>query len=155
MQYQSMEQIAGSADILAPPILSRRERLERWAELLEHQPARMRAIPGVEFGSRSKRNARRADGSPLAVAYADPVLRVAGLQGDRIGDAAAFFGLSHGQLHLLVCSCHHGGTVEPSAAAEYVRALARGAAAPTTAALVTGFAVSAGLATILACAALL
>jgi hypothetical protein len=84
------------------------------------------------------------------VAYADPLLSAAGLQGDRIGDAAAFFGLSHGQLHLLVCACHHGGTVEPSAAAEYVRALARVAATPARTALVTGFAVSMGLATILA-----
>src|SRR5688500_15401802 len=125
MQYQSMEQIAGSAEILAAPILSRRERLERWAELLEHQPKRMRAIPGVEFGPRPQRNARRADGSPLAVAYADPVLRAAGLQGDRIGDAAAFFGLSHGQLHLLVCSCHHGRTVERLTMAAHPRGLAR------------------------------
>jgi hypothetical protein len=153
MRYQDVEQIAGSTEILTAPILSRRERLERWAEVLKHQPGSMRAIPEVEFGSRSTRNARRSDGSPLSVAYADPVLRVAGLRGDRIGDAAEFFGLSHGQLHFLVCSCHHGGTVEPLATAAQVRALARRGQAPTAA--TTGLAVGVGLAAALALAALL
>ena len=34
MQYRSMEQIAREADILTMPSLSRRDRLERWAEAL-------------------------------------------------------------------------------------------------------------------------
>lgn len=152
MRYQNMEQIADSADIVAVPSLSRRARLERWAELLEHQPERMRAIADVEVGSRSERNARRADDSPLSVAYADPLLRAAGLQGDRIGDAAEFFGLSHRQLHLLVCSCHHGRTVEPQATARHVRALAQRTLAPTAA--VTG-AIGVGLAAVMGLAAIL
>ena len=123
MQYRSMAQIAGEAEVLKAPRLSRRGRLERWAEELAHQPERLRAIPEVEHGGRREREARRADGSPLTVAYEDPVLRAAGLCGDTIGDAAAFFGLSHAQLHHLVCYCHHGLTMDPQATAARVRAL--------------------------------
>jgi hypothetical protein len=57
------------------------------------------------------------------VAYDDPLLRAAGLRGDTIGDAAEFFGLSHAQLHHLVCYCHHGLTMDPQATAAQVRGL--------------------------------
>src|SRR3954447_1127738 len=132
MLYRSLDRIATEADVLAVPDLpaspgrSRRERLERWAELLEREPERrLRALHGIEYGTPDERLAYRADGSPLAVAYADPVLRAAGLAGDTVGDAAEFFGLSHGQLHDLLCFCHHGGTVAASTAASQVRTFAR------------------------------
>jgi hypothetical protein len=125
MQHRTLEQIATDADILAPPTLSRQARLKRWADLLERQAGHLRPIPEIEFGPRAERDARRADGSPLAVAYTDPMLRAAGLQGDRVGDAAEFFGLSHWQLHHLVCSCHHGRTVERLPMAAHLRGLAR------------------------------
>jgi len=132
MLYRSLDRIAAEADVLAAPDLparpgrSRRERLERWAELLEREPdRRLRALHGIEHGTPDERLAYRADGSPLAVAYADPVLRAAGLAGDTVGDAAGFFGLSHGQLHDLLCFCHHGGTVAASTAASQVRTFAR------------------------------
>ena len=114
MQYRSMEQIGSEADVFTIPSLSRRDRLERWAEALARHPARLSAIPEVEYGPRRERDARRADHSPLTVAYEDPLLRAAGLRGDTIGDAADFFGLSHAQLHHLVCYCHHGSTMSPS-----------------------------------------
>ena len=141
MRYRSVAQIAGEADVLPepPPLSSRQARLERWAEALARQPGRLRAIPEVEHGGRRKREARRADGSPLAVAYEDPGLRAAGLRGDTIGDAAAFFGLSHAQLHHLVCYCHHGLTMDPRATAAEVRALTRRAEACV--ASITGLAV--------------
>ena len=123
MQYRSMEQIASEADVFTIPSLSRRGRLERWAEALARQPAQLCAIPEVEYGPRRERDARRADHSPLTVAYEDPVLRAAGLRGDTIGDAAEFFGLSHAQLHHLVCYCHYGLTMDPQATAAQVRGL--------------------------------
>ena len=131
MQHQSVARIAGEADVLPAASLSPRKRLERWAEVLERQPARLRAIPDVEQGGRRERDARRVDQSPLTVAYEDPVLRAAGLGGDTIGDAAAFFGLSHAQLHHLVCYCHHGLTLDPRATAAEVRALTQRAEACT------------------------
>jgi hypothetical protein len=132
MLYRSLDRIAAEADVLTTPDLpnapelSRRERLERWAELLEQEPEqRLRALHGIEYGSTSERAAYRADGSPLSVAYGDPVLRAAGLAGDTVGDAAEFFGLSHEQLHFLLCFCHHGETLAAASLARQVRALAR------------------------------
>jgi hypothetical protein len=111
MKYQSLEQIALEADVHPGMGMSRRERLERWVELLEQRPhRRLSTIEGTEFGSRREREAKRADHSPLTVAFEDPVLRAAGLRGDRIGDAVGFFDLSHGEVHRLVCYCHHGRT---------------------------------------------
>ncbi len=142
MQYRSMEQIASDADVFMIPSLSRRARLERWAEALARQPAQLRAIPDVECGPRRDRDARRADHSPLTVAYEDPVLRAAGLRGDTIGEAAEFFELSHAQLHHLVCFCHHGLTMDPQATAAQVRSLTQRAdacvAAITSVAVVGG-----------------
>ena len=153
MQHRSVERIAGEADVLTIASLSRRGRLERWAEVLERQPARLRAIPDVEHGGRREREARRVDQSPLTVAYQDPMLRAAGLGGDTIGDAAAFFGLSHAQLHHLVCSCHHGLTMDPQATAAEVRALTQRAEA-CTASILSLAVIGASFAVLTAAAAL-
>ena len=153
MLYRSMEQIASEADVFTMPSLSRRDRLERWAEALARQPAQLRAIPEVEYGSRLERAARHADHSPLTVAYDDPLLRAAGLRGDTIGDAAEFFCLSHAQLHHLVCYCHHGLTMDPQATAAQVRGLTQRADA-CMAAIITLAAVGAPVATLMAAAAL-
>ena len=76
MKYPSLEQIALDADIHPGIGMSRHERLERWAELLERHPRRrLSTIEGTEFGSRSEREAKRSDDSPLTVAFDDPVLR--------------------------------------------------------------------------------
>ena len=60
MKYQSLEQIALEADVHPGMGMSRRERLERWVELLERQPdRRLSTIEGTEFGSRREREAKR------------------------------------------------------------------------------------------------
>jgi hypothetical protein len=126
MKYQSLEQIALEADVHPGVGMSRRERLERWAELLEQQPwRRLSTIEGTEFGGRSEREAKRADNSPLTVAFEDPVLRAAGLRSDRVGDAVEFFDLWQNQVHYLVCYCHHGQTVSPGTVAARVRMMGR------------------------------
>jgi predicted protein tyrosine phosphatase len=126
MKYQSLEQIALEADVHPGVGMSRRERLERWAELLERQQNRhLSTIEGTEFGSRRERAAKRSDDSPLTVACEDPVLRAEGLRGDRVGDAVEFFDLSHDEVHCLVCHCHHGLTVAPGTVAVRVRRMAR------------------------------
>src|SRR3954466_569571 len=124
MLYRSLDRIAAEADILTTPDLpgtpelSRRERLERWAELLGREPeCRLPPLHGTAYGTLREGGGSRGDGSPLSVAYGDPVLRAAGLAGDTVGDAAEFFGLSHEQLHELLCFCHHGGTVSAVTAA--------------------------------------
>ena len=126
MKYQSLEQIALEADVHPGVGMSRRERLERWAELLERQPRRrLSTIEGTEFGSRREREAKRSDHSPLTVAFEDLVLRGEGLGGDRVGDVVEFFDLSHGEVHRLVCYCHHGRTVSSGTVAARVRMIAQ------------------------------
>jgi hypothetical protein len=52
MKFQSLEQIALEADVHRGIDMSRCQRLERWAQLLERQPnRRMSTIGGTEFGS--------------------------------------------------------------------------------------------------------
>jgi hypothetical protein len=48
----------------------------------------------------------RGDGSPISVAFEDPVLRAAGLENDNYGEAKRFFELTDGQLHEIICYCH-------------------------------------------------
>lgn len=124
MEYKPVEQLRTLADlhVAAPACLTRRERLERWAEVLEREPdARLRALGEIEFQPRHARPLMRADGSPLTVAYADPVLRAAGLRGDTLGDAMLFFGLSERQGHRLLCSCMNGWSVSADRAAAQIR----------------------------------
>ena len=51
------------------------------------------------------------------------MLRSAGLTNDTFGEVARFFGLSHWQLHEVVCNCHFGETVAAEAVAARVRRL--------------------------------
>src|SRR3546814_9596866 len=84
MDYRTREQIERTAS--TRPItglneaMPRRERLARWTEILEQQPGLLRSIEGLEL---SESGIRRADCSPLSIAFADPILRAAGLRGDR------------------------------------------------------------------------
>jgi hypothetical protein len=149
MKYMNLEQIAREADVHPTVGISRRERLERWANLLAQQPERrLCTIEGTEFGARPERLAKRADGSPITVAFQDPVLRAAGLRGDRVGDAVDFFELSEHDVHRLVCYCHHGHTVSAGAVAALLRPMARRAEAralPARTILVGGLSVAAAL----------
>jgi hypothetical protein len=146
MKYRSLDQIAAEAEVHPAAELSRRERLERWAEALERcGTPRLRAIPDIEYGPKWEREARRADGSPISVAFADPVLRGAGLKGDTIGDAVEFFELSFGQLHRLACVCCHGRTIDTMSMTGELRRLARRDGAASLAVPVAGLAAGSAL----------
>lgn len=124
MEHRPVEELRIVADV-HPPLLSHRERLERWAECLASEPARrLKSLGEIEFTPRQERPALRADNSPLTVAFEDPALRAAGLDSDRLGDAMAFFGLSERQAHRLLCSCMNGWSMEAGKTAERVRRLA-------------------------------
>jgi type IV secretory pathway VirJ component len=126
MEHKRVEQLRSVADVAYQPpkeVLTRRERLERWVELLEADPRRrLYSLGDIEFQPRETRHLMRADDSPLTVAYNDPVLRGQGLETDRLGDGVAFFGLSEGDAHRILCSCLNGRTMEASTAARRVRA---------------------------------
>ena len=128
MKLKTLEELQRVAEV-RPPLtrdrMSKRQRLERWAEVLELAPQRyLRSFFETEYMSRRRRYALREDNSPLTVAFQDPVLRAEGLKSDRYGDVLKFFELSDGELHHMVCYCHHGPTMAPRAAATRVRAAA-------------------------------
>jgi hypothetical protein len=125
MKHQPFDQIRARAHVTPAQTLSRKARLRRWAELLLETPDhKLRALYGVEFHAPRERAQMRADNSPLAAAYADPVLRGEGLEGDTLGEIQTFFGLSFEEAHYLVCDCHFRGGMDGRGVGRRVRAVA-------------------------------
>ena len=121
MEHKTLEQLERVAvvhpDQPRPP-MTRAERLERWAQLLEREPQRQLAtLHGTEFRLWTARDQMRSEGSPISVASDDPVLRAEGLTGDTYGEARRFFELSDWQLHEVLCYCHAGTSMSAAAAA--------------------------------------
>ncbi len=128
MKLKTLEELKQVAEV-RPPLardrMSKRQRLERWAEALERAPQRyLRSLFETEYKSPERRYALREDNSPLSIAFEDSVLRAEGLESDRYEDALKFFELSDRELHHIVCYCHHGPTMAPRAVATRVRAAA-------------------------------
>jgi hypothetical protein len=122
---EELQQVAAVHPSQARPALTRSERLERWADVLERDPdERLSTLHGTEYVDRTTRDEMRNVRSPFSVAFADPVLRAAGFSGDTYGEARRFFELTHGQLHDIVCYCHHGATIRAGTAALRIRAAA-------------------------------
>jgi hypothetical protein len=127
MEHKPVEKLRSVAEVheLSQGFLSRRERLERWAEVLQRQPKRrLRSLGEIEFVPAEKRPALRSDESPITVAFEDPVLRAAGLKSDTLGDAMEFFDLSERASHRLLCSCINGWSMEAGSTARKVHRLA-------------------------------
>jgi len=128
MQHRDIDQVRSFADIQPGPLplTTRRERLERWAEVLDQTSnRRLNTLGEIEHASPAERPLMRAANSPLTVAFDDPVLQAAGLRSDRLGDALTFFDISEDDAHYIMCSCLHGQTTSARAAAARVRNLDR------------------------------
>lgn len=128
MKHQTLEQLKVVAEVgQGYQTMSRSERLERWAQLLEQNPQRRLAtLRETEYQPDRVRTIMRADGSAISVAFHDPVLREAGLKDDSYGEAKRFFELTDGQLHEVICYCHLGETVSAATAARHIRAVITG-----------------------------
>ncbi|WP_293858613.1 hypothetical protein [uncultured Alsobacter sp.] len=127
MEYKSVEQLRDLADVRVSEKqpMTRRQRLERWAELLEQDPERrLRSLGEIELKAPSERPLMRAPDSPIAVAFADPMLRAEGLAGDRLGDAMTFFEISEDDAHRLMCSCMNGWSMASGKVGKSVRRIA-------------------------------
>jgi len=127
MKHTSTEELKKVAGVYAEGprriVMSRAERLARWAELLEADPARRLAtLHETEFQLGAAQAEMRADDSPISVAFADPALRAAGLKNDTYGEAKRFFDVSDWQLHDILCYCHFGVSMTAGTAARGVRA---------------------------------
>jgi hypothetical protein len=111
--------------------MSRNERLEHWAELLESEPDRpLATLHGTEYQAAETRATMRCAQSPISIAFDDPTLRAEGLNNDTYGEAKRFFELSDWQLHEIVCHCHFGATMTAEVAARRVRAAIAGRPVP-------------------------
>ena len=130
MKHQTIEQLQILAEIdQAYPrqTMSRGERLERWAELLERNPdRRLSTLPQTEYQPANARAIMRGHDTPISIAFEDPVLRAAGLENDNYGEAKRFFELTDRQLHEIICYCHFGATVNAATAARHIRAAIAG-----------------------------
>ena len=129
MKHQNIDELGAVAEIVpfeAATKLSRRARLERWADVLDANPGRLNALTRIEYMGPRERPQARVDNSPLEVAFKDPILREDGLAGDRLGDAMAFFQLSDRQAHRLFCDCHYAGSMTGTGLAVRLRRVAQG-----------------------------
>ena len=125
MRRIPLDKLAAIGVVAPTRPLGRLERLQRWAEALERWPAEfLRPLRRVELYAPAERAKLRTDQSPLSVAFADPLLRAEGLEGDRLGDGRGFFGLNDRDMHALVCDCRYGGRMRPRDVARRVRGLA-------------------------------
>jgi hypothetical protein len=123
MEYKTVEQLERVAEI-HPRIMSRTEKLQHWAELLDREPNRsLYTFFETEYESPAERAALQRDNSAVSVAFEDPVLRATGLKDDTYGEAKRFFELSDWELHRIVCYCHYGATMSARTAASAVRAI--------------------------------
>lgn len=130
MEHKTLDEIKRVAQVIplgtAPRKMSRRERLERWATMIERYEGRqLRPLMRVEFLPEQERMLLRGDDTPLTVAYQDPILREEGLASDRFGDALKFFDLTEREAHYLLCDCHYYGTMTPAGVAARVRSIAQ------------------------------
>lgn len=104
--------------------LTREERLAAWAALLE-RCARLAEVRELDSARRKEMGALRREGSAASIAFADPSLRAAGLGGDSVEAACAFFGLTVDECHRVLCQCGAAAALPGSRAAATVRRLAR------------------------------
>lgn len=126
MKHQTIDQLQAVAEVKPelPHSLTRTERLQRWAGLLERDPGRrLSTLHQTEYQPPAARNLMSSAGSAISVAYEDDVLRAAGMRNDTYGEAKRFFELTDGQLHEVICYCHFGASVSAATAASHVRTI--------------------------------
>ena len=130
MKHQTLEQLQVVAEVdrgYSRQTMSRSERLERWAQLLEREPdRRLSTLHQTEYQPANARAIMRGDDTPISIAFHDHVLSGAGLKNDSYGEAKRFFELTDGQLHEVICYCHFGATVSAATAARHIRAVLAG-----------------------------
>ena len=112
MEHKPLSDLCNVADLVPETpkaSLTRRERLERWIQVLDREPGRaLNTLHQIEHKPLDARRASRVDNSPLSVAFNDPILRADGLASDRLGDAVEYFELSDEEAHRAFCSCYYG-----------------------------------------------
>lgn len=128
MKHENLDALRQTADVVPVgaegKIMTRRERLERWATLIERHQGPLRPLARVEYLPADQRASLRGDDTPAAVAFRDPVFRAAGLVSDTYGDIRQFFELSEHDAHHILCSCHYPGGMTSARVASRMRSQA-------------------------------
>ena len=129
MEHKPLSDLSNVADLVPETpkaSLTRRERLERWIQVLDREPGRaLNTLHQIEHKPLDARRASRVDNSPLCVAFNDPILRADGLASDRLGDAVDYFELSDEEAHRAFCSCYYGESMTAGAVAGRLRSIAK------------------------------
>lgn len=102
-------------------VMTRAQKLERWAKLLE-RASYVTMAHNVEYMTQPARDSLTWAGSPMSVAAADPVLSDAGLKGQSIKDVKDFFEITDEDVHAFSCNC--GGQQTGASMAGRVRNIA-------------------------------
>ena len=121
MKHQFPREFDHALQAPPPGSLSREQRLRRWADLLDRHRGPIEALDRIEYLTARERRAVCGARTPMAVAFADPLLRVEGLAGDTLGDAMDFFALSDDDAHRLFCDCHYHGTMSAAGLSRRLR----------------------------------
>jgi len=102
--------ILATPAILAVPVMTRREKLMRFASLVRASPAaRLYMFSNLEHMHPSELTGLRHPVSAFALAAADGIFKDAGLASDTVLDAQKFFELTRAELHEFSCDC--GGQI--------------------------------------------
>lgn len=103
--------------------MTRREKLLRWASVLDHSPQHFNMYRDLEYMQPDQRDALPIAGTAFEAAVHDPVLADAGLQGTTtVGGVCTFMELTPSQMHAFACGC--GGQLTNHDAAERIAFLA-------------------------------
>jgi hypothetical protein len=121
MKHLTAEQIA---QVATPVPMSRADKIERWASLVERHSSGLQLYSNLERTTQSWRDnclIHDTDCTAFALAVNDPVLREAGLVERTLGACQRFFELSLADLHEFSCDC--GGHINNATMASSLRAM--------------------------------
>lgn len=110
----------------ANPVMTRREKLLRFAEIVRAAGRNFMIWNNLEYMSPAQLSQCYHPASAFAAAAADSTLRNAGLTGQTAADAMRFFELSQDDLHAFSCDC--GGAITNEDMAHRIERIANRAA---------------------------
>lgn len=117
--------------VTVPAKLSVPARLRRWADVIDAwaktrkaHVVRLPARHGLEYAPVEMLPDIRWPGSPMELAYNDPILRADGLGGDSMKHSMDYFEVTQMDLHGFACDCHSQNRAD--IAAKFLRNRAAG-----------------------------
>jgi hypothetical protein len=107
---------------VAIPILTKRDKLFRLAQLVRSAPYQVTIFSGIEYMSLIDKRMAHHPNSVFALAAADPLLKDAGMTSDSVAEGERFFELASHELHAFSCDC--GGRISNSTMARRIETIA-------------------------------